>query len=235
MYSYILIVLFSLLPSIFWLLIVRFIDQKNPEPIKEVVKIFFWGMIIVLPAFILVQGAKFLLGKFELPQILNIIILSFVIDGLIEEYAKYTILRNKIYKREIFNEPLDGLVYGVTTAMGFAFVENFLYLLFSKPELIIVRFTTPTLMHALAGGIIGYHLAMAKFKNVSKTKRRLYIFIGLLLAILFHGFYNSVIRYGFSYSAIPLSILIIIVYIYLLRGLRRVIKSKPADLLVPMG
>lgn len=224
--NYILIILFSLLPSIFWLLVARFIDRKNPEPAKQIVRIFIWGMIIAVPTFILVQGIKFFSEKITISPLLYIFILSFLVDGLIEEYAKFAVVRDKIYEKEVFNEPLDGFVYGVTCAMGFAFVENLLYLLFSKPELIILRFTTPTLMHALATGIVGYHLGVAKSKKVSQGKKRLYIFTGLLLAILFHGLYNSVIRYNLFWTAIPLAILIISSYIYLLRGLRRTVKLK---------
>jgi len=226
MFNYILLVALALFPSIFWLIVVRFIDKENPEPIKEIIKIFIWGMIIAFPTFILVQGIKFFSEKITPHPLLYILILSFLIDGLIEEFAKYAVVRDKIYEKEVFNEPLDGFVYGVTCAMGFVFVENFLYLLFSKPELIIIRFTTPTLMHALATGIVGYHLGMAKFRQVSVNKKRLYIFTGLLLAIIFHGLYNSVIRYNLFWPAIPLTILIIIVYIYLLRGLRKISKEK---------
>lgn len=226
MFNYILLVALAFFPSIFWLLVVKFIDRKNPEPTKEIIRVFFWGCLIVIPAFILVQGAKFFLDKIGLPDFLYIIIISFVIDGFIEEYAKYTVLRGKVYHRSVFDEPLDGLVYGVTVAMGFAFVENLLYIIFSRPEVMIMRFTNPTLMHALATGIVGYHLALAKFKNVSVAKKRLYIFLGLVLAVLLHGLYNSVIRYNVFFSIIPLTILIIASYIYLLNGLRRSEKKR---------
>jgi len=226
-HNYFYIILFSFLPSVFWILIVaRFIDRKNPEPLKELIKVFVLGCIVILPAFLLVKGAQYLLGQINLSEIVYLLILSFLIDGLIEEIAKFVVLKEYIYKKIFFDEPLDGLVYGVTVAMGFAFVENILYLAFSRPELIILRFTTPTLMHALATGIVGYHLSLAKFKKVSLAKKRFYIFCGILLATLFHGLFNSVIRYNIFFNYIPLAILIVFSYIYLLRGLRRVQKEK---------
>jgi protease PrsW len=222
--NYFIIVLYSFLPSIIWILAVRFIDRKNPEPHKELIKAFLGGCIIVLPVFILVQGAKYFLDQSGLPDFLYILLLSFMIDGFIEELGKFFILKDFVYHKSFFDEPLDGLVYGVTVAMGFAFVENIFYLAFNRPELIIMRFTTPTLMHALATGIVGYHLALAKFKNVSKSKKRWYIFLGLVLATLLHGLFNSVIRYNLFFNYIPLALLIVFSYIYLLRGLRKVQK-----------
>ena len=216
------ILLFSLIPSFFWLLLTRYVDKKNPEPKKQIVKFFIFGALIVLPAFVVIQSAKSLLITAGFPPIIEILILSFLIDGLIEELAKFLVIKNCVCHCKFFDEPLDGLIYGVTVAVGFAFVENFLYLLTANPELILVRFATPTLMHALSGGIIGYHVALAKFRKVSKAKRFFYIFLGIILAAAFHGLYNAVIRYNIFYFAIPIAFLVIAVYFYLLAGLKKV-------------
>lgn len=226
MFNYFIIILCSFLPSIIWISAVRFIDRKNPEPRKELIKAFLGGCIVTFPVFIVVQGAKYLLDQLGLPNFFYILLLSFMIDGFIEELGKFFVLKEGVCKKKCFDEPLDGLVYGVTVAMGFAFVENIFYLAFNQPELIIMRFTTPTLMHALATGIVGYHLVLAKFKNVSKSKKRWYIFLGLVLATLLHGLFNSVIRYNIFFNYIPLAFLIVSSYIYLLRGLRKIQKER---------
>lgn len=227
MLNYLYIIFLSLIPSLFWIFVAaRFIDRKNPEPLKEIVKVFLGGCLITLPVFILVQSAKYILGQFILPDLFYILLLSFMVDGLIEEIGKFFVLKDGICNKGCFDEPLDGLVYGVTVAMGFAFVENILYLAFAKPELIILRFITPTLMHALATGIVGYHLYLAKFKKVSPFKKKLYVFSGLLIAVVFHGLFNSVIRYNIFVNYVPLAILIVFSYIYLLAGLRKAQKEK---------
>jgi len=228
--NYFYIILFSFVSSLFWILVaVRFIDRKNPEPFKELIKVFLGGCLITVPVFILVQGAKYFLGQFNLPDFFYILLLSFMVDGLIEELGKFFVLKDGVCNKSCFDEPIDGLVYGVTVAMGFAFVENILYLAFARPELIILRFITPTLMHALASGIVGYHLYLAKSKKVSSAKKKFYVFFGLLLAIVFHGLFNSVIRYNIFINYIPLAILIVLSYIYLLAGLRKAQKEKESQ------
>jgi protease PrsW len=225
--NYFYIISLSFIPSLFWILVAaRFIDRKNPEPLKEIIKVFLGGCLVTLPVFILVQGAKYFLGQFILPDLLYILLLSFMVDGVIEELGKFFVLKDGICNKSCFDEPLDGLVYGVTVAMGFAFVENILYLAFVSPELIILRFITPTLMHALATGIVGYHLYLAKSKKVSLFKKKLYISFGILIAIVFHGLFNSVIRHNIFINYVPLAILIVLSYIYLLVGLRKAQKEK---------
>jgi protease PrsW len=221
MEKYLFIILLSLVPSIFWIFLVEYVDKKNPEPKKEIIKCFAYGAVIVLPAFLIIQQAKQLLSLFNISPIVEVLILSFVIDGLLEELTKFSVMRSSVCHCKFFDEPIDGLVYGVTIAMGFAFTENFLYLLTANPQLIIVRFATPTLMHAMSGGIIGYHMALAKFRKVSNFKRFLYISSGILLAAVFHGSYNAVIRYNVFYFAIPIAFLLIGIYFYLLRGVKK--------------
>lgn len=225
MINYFIFIVLALLPSLFWLLIARFVDRRNPEPRREIVRIFLWGCFAVLPAFLLVKGAEFFIDKIELSNFFYIIISSFFINGLIEELVKYCVLRQKIYNRPAFDEPLDGLVYGVTCAMGFAFIENIFYLIFSSPEIIISRFSAPNLMHALATGLVGYSLALAKFKKVSLFKKKLYLVTGIIIAVLFHGLYNSVVIYNVSFSFIPMAVLIVLSYFYLLKELERARKK----------
>lgn len=222
-------IVFAFLPSLFWLLVARFIDRKNPEPKKEIIRIFLWGCFAVLPAFLLVKGAEFFINKVELSSFFYIIISSFLVNGLIEELTKYFVLRQKIYHHPVFDEPLDGLVYGVTCAMGFVFVENIFYLFFSSPEIILVRFPAPNLMHALATGFVGYSLALAKFKKVSSFKKKLYIIVGIITAILFHGLYNSIVIYNVFFAFVPMAVLIILSYFFLLRELNKIRKIKKAD------
>lgn len=222
MLNYCYIILLSLLPSLFWIIVVAcFVDRRKPEAGKNLLKVFLGGCFISLPIFILVEGARHVLNIFVLPEFFYILLLSFMVDGLIEELGKFFVLKEGVYSKVFFDEPIDGLVYGVTAAMGFAFVENILYLTFVKPELVVLRFVAPTLMHALATGIVGYHLALVKFKKVSLTKKRLYTISGILLAVVLHGLFNSVVRYNVFINYFPLAVLIILSYIYLLGGLRR--------------
>jgi protease PrsW len=111
---------------------------------------------------------------------------AFFIVALIEEFSKYTIVRYYNQPRKGFNEPFDGIIYAVMVSMGFAAVENIMYVLQGGLEVALLRAFTAIPAHAAFGVLMGYFMGKAKFSK-HKTKWNL---IGLSSAILFHGTYD---------------------------------------------
>ncbi len=220
--------IFSAIPALGWLLVCLYLDRQAPEPKKEVWRMFFGGAFIVLPA-LLICGplTVWIKNSVWFQGAIAILVISFLVDGLIEETAKYLILRKKIYRRPAFDEPRDGMIYGMIVGIGFAFVENILYATTTSRfvegiSLIFLRAITASFMHILACGIVGYHLAEVKFYQPKNKK--FIIFSSLFLAIGFHGLYNTIIRFDSVWNIIPLAVLILSVCVYLLIGLRRFAK-----------
>jgi RsiW-degrading membrane proteinase PrsW (M82 family) len=117
----------------------------------------------------------------------------FLIIGLIEEYAKYLPVKLWILRRPDFDEPIDAMIYMMTSALGFAAIENALFLLpvfhesiFAGLEITTGRFLGANLLHALTSGIVGFFLARAWFH----PKRTHFIAIGITLAALLHTGFN---------------------------------------------
>ena len=103
-------------------------DKFEKEPLSLLVQCFFAGAVSVLPAILLTLGAeKFGPGMSQ--NKLSVAIHAFFVIGLSEEWSKYIFLRWTAYPRKDFNEPFDGIVYSAMIAMGFATVENILYIL----------------------------------------------------------------------------------------------------------
>lgn len=210
-----------------WLLLCLRLDRKSPEPQREILRAFFWGGFIVFPVLLIAGPISTLIQQInQLSNIVQIFILSFMIDGLIEEWAKFSIFSEKFYPSKYFDEPRDGVIYGMVIGLSFSFVENFLYsLTFTNlPEglwIVILRGLATTFMHILAAGIVGYYLGLTKFTHKNKL-----IWQGLIIAILLHGFYNTVIRFGYDWALIPLVILLITTYIVILSGLRKMNRLK---------
>ena len=215
-------------PTLFWLLLCLKFDRAAPEPRLQILRIFLWGCLITLPIIFLAGYlTRFVEDVLYLYPVLVILILSFLVDGLIEESAKYLILRWQIYESSHFDELRDGFVYGMTLGLGLAFVENILYGflsgdLMAGASTILMRGFTSTFMHFLSGGIIGYHLGLIKFSSVKNPK--LIIWRGLILAILFHGLYNTIVRFGWWWDIIPLAVLLIGVYLVIFRKFKRLSK-----------
>ena len=115
--------LITILPS---LLIVTFfvMSDRFREPNKEIIKVFVYGIIITFPAFYL---NTFLGGVFASRSISESLIKSFLTAAPVEETLKFCVLYFLVYKMKDFNEPIDGIVYGVTVSLGFATLENFYY------------------------------------------------------------------------------------------------------------
>ena len=118
---------------------------------------------------------------------------AFFVVAFIEEFSKYIMVRGFLQPRKVFNEPFDGIVYAVMVSMGFAAVENVMYVLQGGIDVALLRAFTAIPAHATFGIIMGYYMGKAKF---SKNRMK-WNLIGLSLAILFHGAYDFFLFIGF--------------------------------------
>ncbi|MDD4995946.1 MAG: PrsW family glutamic-type intramembrane protease [Patescibacteria group bacterium] len=220
-----LFLLLSAGPTIIWLLICLRLDRSAPEPGLQILKIFIFGCLITFPLIPLTGRLTDLIEKIPwISSLMMIFVLSFFIDGLIEEFFKYLILKLGIYQLSHFDELRDGFIYGMILGLGFAFVENILYGLFvgsllSGAGTVLLRGFTSTFMHFLTGGIIGYYLGLAKF---NKSKNKLIVFQGLFLAVVFHGLYNTIVRFNWWWNLIPLTIILVFSYILILKKIKKI-------------
>ena len=102
-------------------------------------------------------------------------------------------VRGFLQPRKGFNEPFDGIMYAVMVSMGFAGVENIMYVIQGGMDVALIRAFTAIPAHATFGIIMGYYMGKAKFSN----NRMKWNLIGLSLAILFHGAYDFFLFIGF--------------------------------------
>jgi RsiW-degrading membrane proteinase PrsW (M82 family) len=162
-------------------------DKYEKEPKKLLFFSFLFGAILS----IFISSILYLVFDVMLPHpkefsIWHQFIKAFFIVALIEEFSKYVIVRFYAQPKKDFNEPFDGIIYAVMVSMGFAAVENILYVFEGGLETAIWRAFTAVPAHATFGVLMGYFMGKAKF---SKNKA-LWNLTGLLVAILFHGSYD---------------------------------------------
>lgn len=223
-------ILIALAPGIFWLIFYRRKDREEPEPIKLVFKIFIWGMLMTIPAAALEFIVDYIMPYSDNDSISQIIWGTFLVIAPVEEYLKYLVIKRKVYRRPEFDERLDGIIYGTVAGLGFASLENLMATLGSGPSIILFRFFTATLMHALTSGIVGYYLGRARFNP--KAEKKL-ILRGLLIAIVIHGAYNFMITLRLNLTIPFLIILLLGIFITLnqliksLKGRKAQLNSKP--------
>ncbi|MDO8486429.1 MAG: PrsW family intramembrane metalloprotease [Candidatus Staskawiczbacteria bacterium] len=217
-YKILLYIFFGILPALIWLSYYLKKDA-HPEPKRMILKIFLWGSFVTLPVFLAQLGLSSLLDKLELPTFIISILYWFLVIAFTEEFFKYLVVRIKVLNNQNLDEPVDMMIYMIVSALGFAALENVLYL-FSPADnlsfnqvlnntLIIsfVRFIGATFLHTLASGILGYFLAVETYKM---KKNGWFLFSGLMLATTLHGLYNfSVMTFrGTSQITVPVTILV---------------------------
>ena len=162
-------------------------DKFDKEPKKLLFFNFLFGATIsVLVSTILYYLYDLLLPHPNAMKVFHQFLKAFFMVALVEEFSKYLIVRFYAQPKKEFNEPLDGIIYAVMVSMGFAFVENLLYVFKGGVNVALSRAFTAIPAHAVFAILMGYFMGIAKFSK-HKTKWNL---IGLSLAILFHGSYD---------------------------------------------
>jgi len=159
-------------------------DEYDTEPISVVLKTFLYGALLVFPI-------MFIQHVLDSEHIIKTgIIDAFLSSSLLEEFFKWFILFYTIYQHVEFDEPFDGIVYGVAVSLGFATTENVIYLVANGIEHAVARALLPVSSHALFGVIMGFYLGKAKFTEEHKWR---WIVMSLLLPICLHGFYDYIL------------------------------------------
>ncbi len=113
--------------------------------------------------------------------------------GPVEEVSKFAAARLGAYRSMYFEEPLDGLVHGVAASLGFATLENMLYMLQFGPEILIVRGPLTTLAHVVFGASWGYALGL--YIQQPSRRRRLALVLGIAGAAIIHGLFNITVTF----------------------------------------
>ena len=176
----------GLIPALFWLWFWLREDKENPEPLMLVALAFIGGMVVVPLALPLQKLAIEIYDG-------DMLILAWVI---IEEVLKYAAALIIILWHKAVDEPIDLIIYLIAIALGFAALENALFLFnpLSAGDITNTlltgkfRFLGATLLHVLATGTIGVFLALAFYK--SAWVKFLYGTIGLCIAIVLHALFN---------------------------------------------
>ena len=177
----------SIAPGIAISLYFFFKDEYNREPRKHVIISFFLGMISAMLAGIIESVALTITGDNGSQSILFTLLKAFLIVGFTEEWCKYLMVRKYAFPKPEFDEPFDGIVYAVMVSMGFATLENILYVMEHGLATAIIRMFLSVPAHASFAVLMGYYLGMARFKQIDK---RSYLLRGVLAATFFHGCFD---------------------------------------------
>lgn len=183
----------ALAPVIFILTYVYLRDEYEREPLKYLLITFFLGIMTAFPVMWLSPYLQDLTGVHTgATGVLDLIVYAFVVVAFLEEGMKYLVLRWYNYPHQEFDEPYDGIMYGVAVSLGFAAIENVFYVLNAGDgaiEVGLMRMFTAVPAHATFGVMMGYFVGKAKFLY-GQGHPYLERMKGLGTAIFFHGWYD---------------------------------------------
>lgn len=201
---------FGFAPMVFFAYILYWLDRYEKEPLKLVVGVFTWGVVVAAGgAYAL--NTLFGITVFSLTgsQYTTDLVTGSISAPIIEESLKgMAVLLIFMAARSEFDSLLDGIVYGGIAALGFAATENVLYIwrgfhaggwqgLF---ELVFIRVFLVGWQHPLYTSFTGIGLALARTRRSWLVK----IFaplLGFWLAIFTHSFHNTLAEIPFFGNA----------------------------------
>src|SRR3989344_1070242 len=180
----------ALAPSLVWIFF-YLKEDLHPEPKYWLIIIFLMG-VTSAPLVIFLET---LLIKFTDNDSISLLLgsgglLLFLVAPLVEEVTKYGIVHLTLNKNPVLDEPADGMLYLIASALGFAAIENVIAVVATLPpftpnvlgqtiNFMSLRFVSAVALHGFASGILGYFFALYYFKG----KKIWRIFEGLIYAI----------------------------------------------------
>lgn len=181
----------GLLPALGWLWFFLH-EDPHPEPRTKLVETFIAGMITVSVAILFEELIGGWLGNVSANTTL-------IAWAVIEEVLKLVAAWIVALRTDFLDEPVDAIIYMLTVALGFAAIENSLFLASSLSGAAFLntvltgslRFIGATLVHVVSSGILGGALALSFYK--SRTLQYEFVTVGLILACALHAGFNLLI------------------------------------------
>lgn len=201
------LIIISITPTIALAIGIYLTDRHDREPWQLLLRIFLLGALSVIPV-IFVQRVLLSVNIFS--GLLSVAYIAFIVAGLTEEFFKRFVVVRGVYNDENFNEKLDGIVYAVFSALGFATVENIVYVVFrytGNYYVGIMRGLLSVPGHMLFGITMGHYLSLSKYTEDPELKRYYYR-MSLIIPAILHGLFNFILM-----AQIPVLMTIFIPYV----------------------
>lgn len=162
--------------------------DHHPEPRGVLLATFLLGVAIVVPVALLALPLDLLSAQIADPGLRGVY-RAFAVAAIPEELLKFLVVWFYCARHRAFDEPMDGLVYGAVASLGFATLENILYVAQGGLQLAVMRALTAVPSHAFWGVIMGLYIGQAKFGPPERRGRRL--LAAYLVPTILHGLYDA--------------------------------------------
>lgn len=223
----------AILPSIIIGFLIYRSDKREREPIGQLLKSFFFG---ILSAILVIFLTSILgISRLDVTQMstyFEMFLYAFFCVALIEEGCKFLFSSLFLKNNEHFDYFFDGVVYSTFVSLGFATLENIIYAIVGGIEAVIVRaiFTVPA--HAFFGIAMGINLSLAKEAKLKNNQQSFFssLFFSLFIPTLLHGLFDFFLFTQDTIFIIIFFLFVIMLYSYFIIKIKKLIATEHAFL-----
>lgn len=214
-----------------WIYTIREKDKIEKEPLWVLVKTLFWGGILSILFATVIYVIAFVINHGLVATEKGSIFEKFgfaMFVGITEETAKALAAIILTRKLADFDEPVDGIIYGMTVALGFAAFENVQYMMASSYRVIFARHFLAVPLHITCGAIWGYGLALNKYK-LKRPSNLKNLFPYIAAAAFLHGIYDFIcfIQVSLPFAIVILIVVTFISYRWAILKIRKLVAISP--------
>ena len=221
-----LLLFLAILPVILILVFV-YNKDKSKEPLHLLLILFVSGfgsciLVLILSA-LMDKFIPFMGSDLSDMSFLQVVFYAFIGVALLEELSKWIMVRFIGYNHKEFDEIYDIIVYAIFVSLGFAFVENILYVMSNvKLSTAILRAISAVPAHACDAIFMGYYLSIAKqyAERNDKESERKNMILSILIPTVLHGIYDFCIMSGYNIFLLVFLAFVIFLYVISIKKLK---------------
>ncbi len=212
----------AIIPGLLIIIYVYRKDKVEKEPLGLIMRIIFLGVLSCFAAAYLERFESQFLPQYPQGSLEYALTTSFCMAAFVEEIVKFLAMRIGSWKYQGFNYRFDGIVYGVSAAVGFAVYENINYVAMYGLQTAIVRAFTAIPLHAFCGVFMGVIYSYSKRASIlgNKGASAGFTLLALLVPMLIHGTYDTFAFLG-NRGTMPLLVFVVILYIAAITTIRK--------------
>ena len=226
----------AVLPAALLMYFVYKADKIEKEPAGLLVKLFLFGLLSTLSALVLeILGELVLRLIFPYGGLAYTALMMFCVVALSEEAGKYFVVKKVAWKDPAFNYTFDAVVYAVFSSLGFAALENVMYLTDAPIITAIMRGVLAVPGHAIDAVFMGSYFGAAKrCEAIGDEKgKKANLIKALVVPVIIHGFYDFCLSCEIPYAIVIFFIFEIFITIYAIMKVKKLSSSDSA--IFPMG
>lgn len=216
----------AILPAVLLFRYVNGRDRLEAEPKGLRTRLAVFGALSVLPALIIELIGEQLTARIADP-ILCLMADDLIVVAFAEEGCKYAVMRLTTWNSREFNCAYDGLLYAVYVSLGFALIENIIFVFTSGFATGLLRAFTAVPGHCFYGVLMGMMYTYAKRADLEHdvAKRKRYGVYALLLPALVHGLYDLLIEFDTTVSVALFFVMLVLIYVLGIKMINRASKN----------